>query len=170
MGGKAATAHLLGLGHRRIAYLGGPESTECNQARLHGYLCALTAHGLAPDLLTHGRFRADHDTEGVTALLARNNPPTAIFAGKDAIAVGVLREARRRGIRVPEDLSLLGFDGTALAQDSVPALTPVAQPLQEMRRATLRAVLRQSRGEQPDTHRVELATQFAVRESTTRLR
>ncbi|MFH8739082.1 MULTISPECIES: substrate-binding domain-containing protein [unclassified Streptomyces] len=106
-----------------------------------------TASSPDPDLLIHGRFRADHDTEGLTALLARSNPPTAIFAGNDAIAVGVLREARPRGIHVPEDLSLVGFDGAAL-----------------------RAVLRQFRGEQPDTHRVELATQFAVRESTTLLR
>ncbi|MFF3490472.1 LacI family DNA-binding transcriptional regulator [Streptomyces sp. NPDC002795] len=171
-GGKAATEHLLDLGHRHVAYLGGPEAIECNQARLHGYLSALTSRGIAPDpgLVLHGRFRTDHGIEGLAALLALTRPPTAIFAGNDAIAVGVLREARRRGIRVPEDLSLVGFDGTALAKDSVPALTSVAQPLQEMGRAALRAVLRQARGEQPDTHRVELATQLVVRETTTALR
>ncbi|WP_306316818.1 MULTISPECIES: LacI family DNA-binding transcriptional regulator [unclassified Streptomyces] len=167
-GGRAATEHLLDLGHRRIAYLGGPEAIECNQARLHGQLSALTSRGIEPDpgLVLHGNFRAEHGIEGLTALLSRERPPTAIFAGNDAIAVGVLREARRRGIRVPEDLSLVGFDGTVLAQDSVPALTSVAQPLREMGRAALRAVLRQARGEQPDTHRVELATQLVVREST----
>ncbi|MGW0686258.1 LacI family DNA-binding transcriptional regulator [Streptomyces sp. NPDC002754] len=170
-GGKAATEHLLNLGHRRIAYLGGPEAMECNQARLHGHLSALASRGVEadPGLVLHGNFRADHGIEGLTSLLALDRPPTAIFAGNDAIAVGVLREARRRGIRVPEDLSLVGFDGTALARDSVPALTSVAQPLQEMGRAALRAVLRQSRGEQPDTHRVELATQLVVRESTSAL-
>ncbi|MGP3776219.1 LacI family DNA-binding transcriptional regulator [Streptomyces sp. SDT5-1] len=167
-GGKAATEHLLDLGHRRIAYLGGPETIECNQARLHGYLAALTSYGVEADteLVLHGRFHAEHGAEGLAALLSGPRPPTAVFAGNDAIAVGVLREARRRGIRVPEDLSLVGFDGTALARDSVPALTSVAQPLQEMGRAALRAVLRQSRGEQPDTHRVELATRLVVRETT----
>lgn len=167
-GGKAATEHLLDLGHRRIAYLGGPETIECNQARLHGYLAALASYGVEADtdLVLHGRFRAEHGAEGLTTLLNGPQRPTAVFAGNDAIAVGVLREARRRGIRVPEDLSLVGFDGTALARDSVPALTSVAQPLQEMGRAALRAVLRQSRGEQPDTHRVELATRLVVREST----
>ncbi|MHC5257952.1 LacI family DNA-binding transcriptional regulator [Streptomyces sp. UC4497] len=167
-GGKAATEHLLDLGHRRIAYLGGPEAIECNQARLHGYLSALASRGIEsdPELVLHGRFRAEYGIEGLSTLLSRTRPPTAVFAGNDAIAVGVLREGRRRGIRVPEDLSLVGFDGTALARDSVPALTSVAQPLQEMGRAALRAVLRQARGEQPDTHRVELATQLVVREST----
>ncbi|WP_425825852.1 LacI family DNA-binding transcriptional regulator [Streptomyces fractus] len=171
-GGKAATEHLLDLGHRRIAYLGGPEEVECNQARLHGHLSALASRGIEtdPGLVLYGQFRAEYGIEGLTALLSRPRPPTAVFAGNDAIAVGVLREARRRGIRVPEDLSLVGFDGTALARDCVPALTSVAQPFQEMGRAALRAVLRHARGEQPDTHRVELATQLVVRESTAPLK
>lgn len=167
-GGRAAAEHLLDLGHRRIAYLGGPKSAECNQARLHGYMSALMSRGIGfgPELVIHGNFRTEYGVEGLSALLAMAEPPTAIFAGNDAIAVGVLREARRRGIRVPEDLSLVGFDGTALAEDSVPALTSVAQPLHDMGRAALRTVLRQARGEQLDSHRVELATQLVVREST----
>ncbi|WP_422935261.1 LacI family DNA-binding transcriptional regulator [Sinomonas sp. P47F7] len=167
-GGRAAAEHLLDLGHRRIAYLGGPDSAECNQARLHGYMSALMSRGVefTPELVIHGKFRVEHGIAGLTALLDRPERPTAIFAGNDAIAVGVLREARRRGIRVPEDLSLVGFDGTVLAEDSVPALTSVAQPLHDMGRAALRTVLRQARGEQLDSHRVELATQLVVREST----
>lgn len=167
-GGRAAAEHLLDLGHERIAYLGGPESAECNQARLHGYLSALMSRDITvqPGYVVHGSFRAECGISGLTALLALDETPTAIFAGSDAIAVGVLREARRRGIRVPEDLSLVGFDGTALAEDSVPALTSVAQPLHDMGRIALRTLLRQSRGEQLDSHRVELATQLVVREST----
>lgn len=167
-GGRAAAEHLLDLGHRRIAYLGGPEEAECNQARLHGYLSALMSRGIDhdPSLVLHGSFRTEDGIRGLAELLALPEPPTAIFAGNDAIAVGVLREARRRHIRVPEDLSLVGFDGTVLAEDSVPALTSVAQPLHDMGRAALRNVLRQARGEQLDSHRVELATQLVVREST----
>lgn len=167
-GGKAAAEHLLDLGHRRIAYLGGPDSAECNQARLHGYLSALMSRGVEvdPELIRNGRFRVEHGVEGLTALLALDERPTAIFAGSDSIAVGVLREARRRGIHVPEELSLVGFDGTALAEDSVPALTSVAQPLHDMGRTALRTLLRQARGEELDSHRVELATQLVVREST----
>lgn len=167
-GGRAAAEHLLDLGHRRIAYLGGPESAECNQARLHGYMSAIMARGIEVDsaLIIHGRFHADHGIKGLSALVDQPKPPTAIFAGSDVIAVGVLREARRRGIRVPEDLSLVGFDGTVLAEDSVPALTSVAQPLLEMGRAALRSILQQAQGEPLDSHRVELATQLVVREST----
>jgi LacI family transcriptional regulator len=170
-GGRAAAEHLLDLGHERIAYLGGPESAECNQARLHGYLSALMSRGVSVEAgyVIHGNFRTEYGINGLTALLALDQAPTAIFAGSDAIAVGVLREARRRGIRVPEDLSLVGFDGTALAEDSVPALTSVAQPLHDMGRIALRTLLRQSRGEQLDSHRVELATQLVVRESTAKL-
>ncbi|MEA5455035.1 substrate-binding domain-containing protein [Sinomonas sp. JGH33] len=169
-GGRAAADHLLDLGHRRIAYLGGPESAECNQARLHGYMSALMSRGVAfaPELVIHGKFRAEHGIEGLAALLALPEPPTAVFAGNDGIAVGVLREARRRGIHVPEELSLVGFDGTVLAEDSVPALTSVTQPLHDMGRTALRTLLREARGEQLDSHRVELATQLVVRESTAR--
>jgi LacI family transcriptional regulator len=167
-GGRAAAEHLLDLGHRRIAYLGGPVAAECNQARLHGYMSALMSRGVeySADLVIHGSFRTECGVEGLTKLLTLPERPTAIFAGNDAIAVGVLREARRRGIRVPEDLSLVGFDGTVLAEDSVPALTSVSQPLHDMGRAALRTVLRQAHGEQLDSHRVELATQLVVREST----
>lgn len=167
-GGRAAAEHLLDLGHRRIAYLGGPEQAECNQARLHGYLSALMSRGVSvdPAMVIHGNFRTEYGVDGLARLLELPERPTAIFAGNDAIAVGVLREARRRRIRVPDALSLVGFDGTALAEDSVPALTSVAQPLHDMGRAALRTLLRQARGEAIDSHRVELATQLVVREST----
>lgn len=167
-GGRSAVDHLLDLGHQRIAYLGGPESSECNQARLHGYMSALMGRSIDvdTDLISHGSFKAEHGIEGLGMLLDLQKPPTAIFAGNDVIALGVLREARRRGIRVPEELSIVGFDGTALAEDSIPALTSVAQPLLEMGRVALRTVLTQAQGGPLDSHRVELATQLVVREST----
>jgi LacI family transcriptional regulator len=167
-GGKAAAEHLVALGHERIGYLGGPEGAECNQARLHGYMSVLMSHGIAvrPECIVHGKFRSEHGIEGLKRLLSLPERPTAIFAASDSIAVGVLREARRQGIGVPEDLSLVGFDGTAQAEDAVPALTSVSQPLQEMGRSALRSVLRQAHGEPLDSHRVELATELVVREST----
>lgn len=167
-GGKAATEHLLALGHRRIAYVGGPEAAECNQARLHGYMAALMAHGLEldPDYVLMGSFRAVHGTSGLKSLLALDETPTAVFAGSDSIAIGVLAEAHRHGLRVPEDLSVVGFDGTYQAEESIPPLTSVTQPLQEMGRAAVRSLLRQVNGEELDSRRVELATQLVVREST----
>ncbi|MDQ0119505.1 LacI family DNA-binding transcriptional regulator [Pseudarthrobacter sp902506025] len=168
-GGKAATEHLLELGHRRIAYIGGIERAECNQARLHGYMAALAAYGLSVDpqyIISGGRFRRDSGVSGMKALLGLEKRPTAIFAGSDSIALGVLSEAAHCGLKVPGDISLVGFDGTIQGEESVPALTSVAQPLEEMGRAALRSLLRQARGEVLDSRRVELATHVIVREST----
>ncbi|MHC6593912.1 LacI family DNA-binding transcriptional regulator [Arthrobacter sp. C152] len=168
-GGKAATEHLLALGHRRIAYIGGIEGAECNQARLHGYMAALMAAGVPVDpdyIVSGGRFRTESGVNGLKALLKLKRRPTAIFAGSDTIALGVLSEARHHGIRVPEDISLIGFDGTNQGEQSVPSLSSVAQPLEEMGRAALRSLLRQANGEVLDSHRVELATHVIVREST----
>ncbi|MBP1133967.1 LacI family transcriptional regulator [Arthrobacter sp. PvP023] len=168
-GGKAATEHLLELGHRRIAYIGGIEGAECNQARLHGYMAALMAQGVPVDpqyIVSGGKFRRDSGVAGLKALLKLEQRPTAVFAGSDSIALGVLSEAGRHGLRIPDDISLIGFDGTSQGQEAVPALTSVAQPLEEMGRAALRSLLRQARGEVLDSHRVELATQVIVRDST----
>nr|WP_246223386.1 LacI family DNA-binding transcriptional regulator [Pseudarthrobacter psychrotolerans] len=167
-GGKDATSHLLDLGHRRIAYVGGPDGAECNQARLHGYMAALRARGLSAEdrYILSGPFRTDHGVQGMKTLLRLEPRPTAIFAASDSIALGVLAEARRQNVRVPEEMSLVGFDGTYLAEESVPALTSVTQPLQEMGRAALRFILRQMRGETLDSRRVELATKLVIRDST----
>ncbi|WP_284976569.1 substrate-binding domain-containing protein [Arthrobacter sp. efr-133-TYG-104] len=168
-GGKAATEHLLDLGHRRIAYIGGIEAAECNQARLHGYMAALMARGLPVEpryIVSGGKFRRESGVAGFQQLLELEQRPTAIFAGSDSIALGVLSEAVRQGVSIPNDISLIGFDGTRQGEESVPPLSSVAQPLEEMGRAALRSVLRQARGEVLDSHRVELATQVVVRGST----
>ncbi|MFI2564501.1 LacI family DNA-binding transcriptional regulator [Paenarthrobacter sp. NPDC018779] len=167
-GGKAATTHLLELGHRNIAFIGGPAEAECSQARLHGYMAALMAEGIAVDheYVSAGAFRPSNGVRAMKALLALDNPPTAIFAGSDSIALGVLAEARRQHVRIPDDMSLVGFDGTHQAEQSVPPLTSVSQPLQEMGRSALRFILRQMHGEDIDSRRVELATHLVVREST----
>jgi LacI family transcriptional regulator len=167
-GGKAATEHLLELGHRRIAYIGGIERAECNQARLHGYMAALMAKGVPVEerYILSGPFRSENGVAGMKTLLQLEERPTAIFAASDSIALGVLAEARRQKIRIPEDISVVGFDGTYQAEESVPPLTSVSQPLQEMGRAALRFVLRQMRGDAVDSRRVELATHLVVREST----
>lgn len=167
-GGKVATEHLLALGHRRIAYLGGPEAAECSVARQHGYLAALMGHGVParPDYMLAGEFYHQFGVRGTKQLMALVEPPTAIFAGSDTIALGVLEEARRQGLRIPEDLSLVGFDGTNLTEQTLPRLTSVAQPLKEMGRAALRSVLRLAGGEVLDSQHVELATELVVRDST----
>ncbi|GAB2976665.1 LacI family DNA-binding transcriptional regulator [Amycolatopsis acidiphila] len=167
-GGLAATEHLLSLGHRRIAFAGGPLPASCSQARLHGFRAALENAGYAaePELVLHGDFQYDAGLEMATRLLSLDVPPTAIFAANDATALGVMEAARRRGLRVPQDISVVGFDDTVLAELATPALTTVRQPLQDMGRVALRTLLRLIAGETLDSHHVELATNLVVRGST----
>ncbi|MCS4276711.1 LacI family transcriptional regulator [Mycetocola sp. BIGb0189] len=169
-GGRAATDHLADLGHRRIAYIGGPEIAECHVARLHGYLASLRAHGIEPraDYVIPGTFHTESGVAGMAALMDLEEPPTAIFAASDSIAVGVFEEAARRGLRIPEDLSVIGFDGTALGLRTIPPLTTVAQPLRDIGHAALRLVLEQSRDGLLDSHHMELATTLITRASTDR--
>jgi LacI family transcriptional regulator len=167
-GGFAATQHLLGLGHRRIGYVGGPVSAACNQARLHGYRAAMEATGvpLRPEWVTSGRFVFDAGVIGGAALLDLPDPPSAIFAGSDEMALGVIEAARARELRVPQDLSLVGFDDTQIARMASPPLTTVRQPLWEMGGVALRTALRLAAGDKIESHHVELATELVTRRST----
>lgn len=167
-GGLAAAEHLLSLGHKRIAYLGGPVTASCNQARLQGFRAAMEAAGLpVPDeYVEYRNFFYDDGLAGGTALLGLQEPPTAVFAGCDEIALGVVEAARARGLRVPDDLSIVGFDDTELARLASPPLTTIRQPLREMGAVALRTALRLASGDKVDSHHVELATTLLVRSST----
>jgi LacI family transcriptional regulator len=167
-GGMAATEHLLSLGHRSIAYVGGPQTAACNQARLHGYRAAMEAAGLSvpAGYMRTGHFRYADGMVGGAALLDLPEPPTAVFAGCDEIAAGIIEAARARGLRIPEDLSVVGFDDTEVARLASPPLTTVRQPLREMGGVALRTALRLANGERLDSHHVELATELVVRGST----
>jgi LacI family transcriptional regulator len=167
-GGLAATQHLLSLGHRRIGYLGGPAEAPCSHARLHGYRAAMETAGerVPATYLRAGHFRYEDGIDQGAIMLALPRPPTAIFAGNDETAVGVIEAARARGLRVPEDLSIVGFDNTQVARLSSPPLTTVHQPLREMGGVALRTAIRLVAGERLDSHHVELATRLVVRRST----
>jgi LacI family transcriptional regulator len=169
-GGLLATRHLLDLGHRRIAYLGGPAAAACDQARMHGYRGAMQAAGApVPDeYVRTGRFSYEHGVAGGAALLDLPAPPTAVFAGSDETALGVIEAARGRGLRIPEDLSVVGFDDTPVARLAAPPLTTVRQPLREMGAVAVRTALRLAAGERVDSHHVELATELVARQSTAR--
>ncbi|MEU6375845.1 substrate-binding domain-containing protein [Streptomyces sp. NPDC046909] len=168
-GGHAAATHLLSLGHRRIAYLGGTEHAWSNQARLHGFRSAMEAAGASVpgELIRHaGTFHAAEGIEHGGRLLDVSATPTAVFASSDELAAGVIEAARRCGLRVPEDLSVVGFDNTPLARMTSPPLTTIHGPVREMGAVALRTALQLAAGEKIDSHHVELATQLVVREST----
>lgn len=166
-GGLAATQHLLSLGHRRIAYLGGPPTSGCNQARMNGFRGAMDSAGapVPKDYVWLREFLYEDGLAGGAALLDLPERPTAIFAGSDEVALGVMEAARARGLRVPEDLSVVGFDDTQVARLASPQLTTIRQPLREMGAVALRTALQLAAGEAVDSHHVELATRLIVRDS-----
>jgi LacI family transcriptional regulator len=170
-GGLEATQHLIELGHRRIAYLGGTPSA-CNRARLQGYRGAMEAAGIQVprSYVRNGNFDYRDGLYEGAALLELAQPPTAIFSANDEMALGILEAARTRGIRVPDDLSVVGFDDTEVARVVSPPLTTVAQPLRLMGAMALRFALRLGAGESIDSPHVELATELIVRDSTAPLR
>ncbi len=167
-GGITAAEHLLSLGHRRIAHAGGPHSVDCSHARLAGYSSALRQAGIELDesLITHSAFSYDAGRQAARYLLDRSDRPTAIFAANDEIALGIMEEARRRSIRIPQDLSVVGFDDTFLASRSAPPLTTVAQPLLEMGRVATRSLAQMITNDVVSTRHIELATRLVVRDST----
>ncbi|WP_119728135.1 MULTISPECIES: LacI family DNA-binding transcriptional regulator [Thermomonospora] len=167
-GGLAATQHLIDLGHRRIGIISGPAGVLCSRARLDGYRGALEAAGLPadPELVRHGDFHLESGYVQAARLLELPDPPTAIFAGSDQQAFGACEAARERGLRIPQDLSIVGFDDLPVSRWFSPPLTTVRQPLAEMGSLAARMLLRLARGETLETRRVELATGLVVREST----
>lgn len=167
-GGLSATRHLLGLGHRRIAVIGGPEGVLCSRARMDGFRAAMDAAGAAidPSLLSNGPFQVDEGVARARRLFRRPDRPTAIITGNDLQALGVYQAAREARLHIPEDVSVVGFDDLPIASWVSPPLTTVRQPLLEMAETAAELVLGLARGEEPAQPRIELATELIVREST----
>jgi DNA-binding LacI/PurR family transcriptional regulator len=167
-GGLTATRHLLGLGHRRIGVIGGPEWILCSRARIDGYRAAMDEAGVAvgPDLVSFGHFHVEEGVDRGRALLRLKDRPTAIFAGNDLQALGVYQAAREARLHIPEDLSVVGFDDLPLTQWVSPPMTTIRQPLIRMAEAAAEMVVAMATGHPPAQPRVELATELVVREST----
>ena len=167
-GGRAATRHLTDLGHRRIAMISGPEHVLFCCARLDGYRSAMQAAGLTvdPDLVVYADLTREDGCVAARTLLALPEPPTAIFASNDLQALGVYQAAREAGLRIPEDLSVVGFDDLPVVGWVDPPLTTVHQPLTEMAVAATELALALGRGEQAPQIGLEIATSLTVRSST----
>jgi LacI family transcriptional regulator len=171
-GAKQATEHLLALGHRRIGAIAGMQGWYATEERLAGFRAALSAAGilLDPELVVYSDWRIPRGTAAARELLSLPDPPTAIFGFNDNVAIGALHAARERGLSVPDDLSVVGFDDTEQAVIVSPRLTSVRQPLAELGRMGVSLLIRLIDGQRVDALRVELATQLVVRESTAPLR
>jgi LacI family transcriptional regulator/LacI family xylobiose transport system transcriptional regulator len=167
-GAYAATRHLAELGHKRVAIISGPRDLFCSRVRMDGYRSAMEAAGLPVDaeLMRWGDFHVEGAFKHATAMLSMDNRPTAIFAGSDLQAMGVLEAARLLQLPVPTQLSLVGFDDIPLSRWTSPPLTSVRQPLAEMAATAVRLVLSQWEATSMEDRSVELATTLVVREST----
>jgi LacI family transcriptional regulator len=167
-GGVAATEHLIGLGHERIAVIGGPTDVLCSRARVDGYRAAMNASALKvpPGYVRTGDFLSPTGYRETLVLLGQPRPPTAIFVCADQMALGAYEALYERGLRVPDDVSIVGFDDLEEARWAIPPLTTVRQPLAEMAGMGTRMLLSLIDGEELDTLRVELSTSLVTRSST----
>ncbi|WJH25359.1 LacI family DNA-binding transcriptional regulator [Pseudarthrobacter defluvii] len=167
-GGYSATEHLLQLGHKRIAMIGGREDLQCSSAREDGYVSALRRAGIAldPALIVPGDFSMEAGEAAARKLLELPDRPTAIFTGNDGQALGAYRAARAAGLRIPEDLSIIGFDDIPAAEWVEPGLTTIRQPVVQMAETAMRALLRHLDGDEELPQRIELGTELVVRGST----
>lgn len=132
-GGRELTEHLIGLGHRRLGYIAGPEERTTTRHRLEGHRTALAAHGIEEDprWTVHGRYDREAGYEATLELLRRDPTLTAVVAANDTVALGACAALRDSGLRIPDDVSVAGFDDLPFSIDAVPALTTVRLPLAE---------------------------------------
>jgi LacI family transcriptional regulator len=166
-GARAATDHLVALGHRRIAHVRGREDLASAALRESGYRESLAAAGIPfdPALVRVGGYQAALTTDVARELLTRPDRPTAVFAANDSSAIGVLDVAHELGLRVPEDLSIVGFDDVPVAAAANPPLTTVAQPLHDLGAEALAMLLKLLEGAAVPSH-VQLPATLVVRAST----
>jgi LacI family transcriptional regulator len=167
-GARSVTSHLVELGHRRIGVLAGPHNWLAGQARLAGHASALADVGVLPTaaLSRSGEPTMQFGYQAAGQLLDLPERPTALVGFNDKAAVGALAAATQRGLRVPADLSVAGFDDIDLAQATSPMLTTVRQPLQEMGRIAVSLLIRLLDRHLLEALHVELATELVIRGST----
>ncbi len=167
-GARTMTEHLLSLGHRRIAAIRGLSWMTASNDRLAGFHSALISAGLPPnpELIAEGDWNVGGGRTAMEELLRLEELPTAVFAFNDNMAVGALDAIAEHGLRVPEDISVAGFDDTNVAGATRPKLTTVHQPLHEMGRIAVSLLYRTLQQQPLDATHVELSTRLIVRQST----
>lgn len=168
-GGARAARHLAELGHRRIAFISGPDTFRSSHERGRGFAEGLAEHGvtLDPAYVRRAAYTFESGVEAATELLALPQRPTAIFAGNDEMAIGVMKAARDAGLRVPEDLSIVGFDDLPMASRVWPNLTTIRLPIRDMGRMAAEKLTARSRGLDPATLvQPEVDPSLVVRDST----
>ncbi|HEY0818187.1 MAG TPA: LacI family DNA-binding transcriptional regulator [Rhizobacter sp.] len=167
-GARAAMQHLAELGHRRIAFITGNEELGSARARHQAYDDAVAIHGLDKDpaLVQRGDFSTRGGRDAMQRLLKLKHRPTAVFAANDRSAFGAISVLQGAGLRIPQDMSIVGFDDVPSASQLHPALTTVRQPISEMGRAAVNSLLGMVAGLEVATPRITLPTELQIRQST----
>lgn len=168
-GAYNATEYLISLGHTRIGFITGSMDLGAASDRLEGYKAALKTNHIPEDqeLVYYGTFFQPDGYAGTDALLNLEQPPTAIFASNDVMAMGAMDAVRSRGLRVPDDISIIGFDDIPQSGLVRPALTTVRQPLKQMGSLSAQILIDKLKDPDVEVSRVELPTELVVRDSTT---
>lgn len=162
-GARGVATHLVALGHRRIAFVGGPSQNIDAGERRRGYRAGMRTAGLDP-LEFEGRFTEESGHEAARSILEYTSRPTAVFAANDAMAIGALSAFREAGVRVPDDIALVGFDDVPIARYLAPPLSTVAVPIAELGRAGFELLHALTQSVSPPPTR-KLKTTLIVRES-----
>lgn len=167
LGAKKMVQHLLQQGHGRIAYLGGPKLDSNAIERRNGFIEAITSAGLSlsPELLHYGDWQRASGWQSAQEFIKLDNPPTAIFCANDHMAIGAIQLLQKRGLNIPDDISVVGFDDTEMCEVVVPNLTTAKQPLELMGQLGAREVLRQIEEEFFSAKHVNLEPELVVRDS-----
>jgi DNA-binding LacI/PurR family transcriptional regulator len=162
-----ATRYLVELGHRRIAYIGDRNGRQSDTERFGGYRHALDSGCLhfEPELVVYASGTPQSGMEAMASLLASAEPPTAVFCYDDMTALGAMRQVHASGLRVPDDVSVIGFDDLSIVQFTEPPLTTIRQPMAEMGRLAMKAVL-DLLGGSGATHRIRVRGELIIRAST----
>lgn len=165
---KAMTEYLIGLGHCRIGLIKGPQSSPLTQDRVAGYQAALDQADIPvdPALICHGDFSLRAGYDGVASLLEMHDRPTAVFCENDEMAIGALKRIKEAGLRVPEDISLVGFDDIPLAQYCDPPLTTIAQPADSFGRRAVEMLIDIIEKQSAVRTHITLAYELVIRKST----
>ncbi len=168
LGARSLMDHLIGLGHQRIAFFKGPHAHRMSADRYQGYRSALEEHGLpfCPELVKSSEFNFDGGYTATKLLLQEQAQPTAIFAGSDEAAVGALYALQQAGKRVPEDISVAGFDDLRHAKEIWPGLTTIKTPYQDLVEQATIMLIAMLNGQHLETSQVILPTSLVVRGST----
>jgi LacI family transcriptional regulator len=166
--GRLATEHLVKLGHKRIACISGNRETIPSYKRVYGYKAVLEENGLEfdPDLVLRGDFNIISGLNCTNRLLEMKNPPTAIFAINDLMAMGVLQSAFNHGLKIPQDLSVVGLDDIYWAKYTLPPLTTIKLPIHQMAEEAVKCFLNRVNNPDSNCKRITMEVHLEERSST----